>query len=171
MSTHCNMMSFARGILVLLLLSVGLSSPVNGYCKAAPGTPDWPGDGLWQALNSSLNGRLLKPPPPGAVCHPGQPTFNVLECPIVQAEWTNTSFHVDNPVSTILNNWNNDTCLPEVIYPCSDEGYPIYVVNATSAEDVKKGVDFARKHNVRLIVKGSGHDYLGRLAPPYFSRY
>jgi len=29
-------------------------------------------------------------------------------------------------------------------------------------EDVKAGVDFARERNVRLIVKGTGHDYLGR---------
>jgi FAD/FMN-containing dehydrogenase len=65
-------------------------------------------------------------------------------------------------VSTIQNNWNNDTCLPYPTDPCSGEGYPIYVVNATSAEDVKKGVDFARENNVRLIVKGTGHDYLGR---------
>ncbi|EHL03816.1 hypothetical protein M7I_0006 [Glarea lozoyensis 74030] len=28
--------------------------------------------------------------------------------------------------------------------------------------DVKTGVDFARKHDIRLIVKGTGHDYLGR---------
>jgi FAD/FMN-containing dehydrogenase len=65
-------------------------------------------------------------------------------------------------VSTIQNNWNNDTCLPYPTDPCSDEGYPIYVVNATNAEDVKRGVDFAREKNVRLIVKGTGHDYLGR---------
>lgn len=38
----------------------------------------------------------------------------------------------------------------------------MYVVNATCAEDVKKGVDFAREENVRLVVKASGHDYLGR---------
>jgi FAD/FMN-containing dehydrogenase len=60
------------------------------------------------------------------------------------------------------NNWNNDTCLPIATYPCSGQGYPIYVVNATCAEDVKKGVDFARENNVRLVVKGTGHDYLGR---------
>jgi FAD/FMN-containing dehydrogenase len=29
---------------------------------------------------------------------------------------------------------------------------------------VKKGIDFARENNIRLIVKGTGHDYLGRWA-------
>ena len=42
----------------------------------------------------------------------------------------------------------------------------MYVVNATCAEDVKKGIDFARERNVRLVVKGTGHDYLGRSSAP-----
>ncbi|KAM0323137.1 hypothetical protein ACHAQA_008987 [Verticillium albo-atrum] len=63
-------------------------------------------------------------------------------------------------------NFSNDTCLPNPAYPCSPDGYPPYVVNATTAEHVKLGVDFARKHNVRLIVKSTGHDYLGRSIAP-----
>lgn len=42
----------------------------------------------------------------------------------------------------------------------------MYVVNATCASDVKKGVDFARRHGVRLVVEGTGHDYLGRSIAP-----
>jgi hypothetical protein len=60
------------------------------------------------------------------------------------------------------NNWNNDSCLPDFADPCSGKGYSVYVINATCVDDVKKGVDFARNNNVRLIVKGMGHDYLGR---------
>jgi hypothetical protein len=59
-------------------------------------------------------------------------------------------------------NWSNDSCLPDPSAGCSGAGYSVYVINATSKEYVKKGVDFARKNNVRLIVKGTGHDYLGR---------
>jgi hypothetical protein len=149
-------------ISVSSLFSTGLANPASGACKAAPGMPNWPTPAEWQLLNSSLAGNLLMPPPPGAVCHPGQATYNATECPVVQHLWTNTTFQVDNPIGTILNNWNNDSCLPEATDPCSGAGYPIYVVNATSAGDVKRGIDFAREHNVRLVVKGSGHDYLGR---------
>ncbi|KAM0283509.1 hypothetical protein ACHAQH_002460 [Verticillium albo-atrum] len=63
-------------------------------------------------------------------------------------------------------NFSNDTCLPDPSYPCSPEGYPRYVVNATTSKDVKLGVDFARKYNVRLVVKNTGHDYLGRSIAP-----
>jgi hypothetical protein len=80
----------------------------------------------------------------------------------VQAGWLLAEWHTQNPVSVIEDNWVNDTCLPDPTLPCSSEGYPIYVVNATTAEHMKKGIDFARQNKVRLVVKGTGHDYLGR---------
>ncbi|KUJ11481.1 FAD-binding domain-containing protein [Mollisia scopiformis] len=147
----------------LAATGIAWSSP---DCKAVPGSPGWPTEIQWSGLNTSLSGRLIKPSPPGAVCHPTQVTFNAAECPAVQAEWLTAAWHTTNPVSSIRNNWNNDTCLPIATDPCSGEGYPIYVVNATCAEDVKAGVDFARENNIRLIVKGTGHDYIGRSSAP-----
>jgi hypothetical protein len=143
------------------LTFIGAWEPV---CKAVPGTPSWPSLDKWKALNSSIDGRLLQPSPPGAVCHSDQPTYNADACTIVTQGWTNIDFEATIPNSIAWDNWNNDSCLPYPGTPCSGEGYPVYVINATSKEDVKAGVDFARKNNVRLIVKGSGHDYLGRYA-------
>lgn len=37
----------------------------------------------------------------------------------------------------------------------------IYAVAAKTAADVAAAVDFARVHNLRLVVKGGGHSYLG----------
>jgi FAD/FMN-containing dehydrogenase len=34
-------------------------------------------------------------------------------------------------------------------------------VTAESAADVAAAVDFAREHNLRLVVRGGGHSYLG----------
>jgi len=132
-------------------------------CKASLGSPDWPSASAWTKLNDSISGRLLQPPPPGAVCHLGQPTYNNATCPTVQTEWYTAVFHQANPISNYWNNWNNDSCLPITpTGPCSGKGYPVYVVNATCKEDVKKSVDFARENNVRLVVKATGHDYIGR---------
>jgi FAD/FMN-containing dehydrogenase len=36
-----------------------------------------------------------------------------------------------------------------------------YAIAARSAADVAAGVDFARRHNLRLVVKGGGHSYFG----------
>lgn len=40
--------------------------------------------------------------------------------------------------------------------------YPYVVAAVKSALDVQKSVRFARKHNLRVTVKCSGHDYNGR---------
>jgi hypothetical protein len=151
---------FALGLAMSFQLPLSQSTYTG--CKASPGTPGWPSVGEWQGLNHSLNGALLKPPPPAGACHMGQVNFDPMQCALVTASWGNSTFHADNPVSTDWNNWNNDSCLPNPLDPCSGAGYPVYVVNATGALDVAKGVNFARNHNIRLNVKGSGHDYLGR---------
>ncbi|KAL9090548.1 MAG: hypothetical protein Q9165_005309 [Trypethelium subeluteriae] len=57
---------------------------------------------------------------------------------------------------------NNDSCIPDPSAPCTGLGYPIYVVNASSADGIKVAVDFARENNIRVNVKASGHDYLKR---------
>jgi len=158
-TTKAKMLRYIVQVLGLASLNIAVSQP---DCKAIPVTNNWPSDTEWSKLNSTLSGRLLKPSPPGAVCHPDQPTFNLLACPAVLVGWQASAWHADNPVSSPENEWNNDTCLPFPTDPCSGEGYPIYVVNATCAEDVKKGVDFARQNHIRLIVKGTGHDYMGR---------
>lgn len=57
---------------------------------------------------------------------------------------------------------DNDACLPNVKDHRNLQRFPKYVVNATEPAHAKAGVDFARERNVRLIVKGTRHDYLGR---------
>ena len=134
----------------------------HSTCEAVPGSTDWPNDSSWSQLNHTLGERLFQLTPPGAVCHPDQPSFNAAICPAVQAEWLTASFHTEDPVSVVQENWSNDTCLPYANDTCSGEGYPLYVINATCVEDVKVGIDFAREHNIKLIVKATGHDYMGR---------
>ncbi|KAK0737580.1 hypothetical protein B0T21DRAFT_383523 [Apiosordaria backusii] len=147
-------------------LLTSASSSHKQHCKAVPGTPDWPSPASWARLNESLAGRLLQPPPPGAVCHPGQPTYDAAECPNLISNWSSLDYHHTNPISTYWNNWNNDTCLPYQGYPCSGQGYPLFVINATTARHVQLGVQFAKKHNIRLVVKNTGHDFIGRSNAP-----
>ena len=37
----------------------------------------------------------------------------------------------------------------------------VYAIAAQTADHVVAGVDFARTNNLRLVVKGGGHSYLG----------
>ncbi|KAK4145731.1 uncharacterized protein C8A04DRAFT_26476 [Dichotomopilus funicola] len=141
-------------------------SSCKASCKAVPGTPDWPSTKEWDSLNESLAGRLLQPTPPGAVCHSGPGAFDSAECKVVRDGWSTYDYHQADPVSVDWNQWANDTCLPVDGAPCSGQGYPVYVVNVTEARHAQLGVQFAKKHNIRIIVKSSGHDFLGRSTSP-----
>ncbi|KAI0402490.1 hypothetical protein F4802DRAFT_575989 [Xylaria palmicola] len=139
----------------------------HGECKAFPGTASWPSQESWATFNQSTGGKLIAPgSPPGAVCHPGEPTYDPNQCAIVTAAWGTYDFHQSNPVSNMWQQYNNDTCLVDPNTPCSGAGYPAYVVNATTAKDVKLSLDFARKHNIRVVVKSTGHDFQGRSQAP-----
>lgn len=152
---------------LLWLISSFLRTEAWQDCRAYPGSCDWPSPGEWQTLNESVGNRLLKPLPPAAPCHLNEPDYNDSLCANITSQWSNPAFHADNPISTDNNNWNNDSCLPSPLAPCNGEGYPVYVISATCVEDVQNGVNFSREHNVRLVVKGTGHDYLGRSVAPY----
>lgn len=134
-----------RTVLVLAqLLGATWASSLNHTCKAYPGTTEWPSLASWQQLNTTLHGQLLIPTPPGAVCHPDQPSYDADRCPEVQKQWTVWDFHTDNPVSITWEQFANDTCLPDPEAPCSAGGYPSFVINATTPAHVKTGVDFGK---------------------------
>ena len=134
----------------------GVSTDSHSSCKAVPGTRDWPSTQDWARLNEAVGGRLLQPPPPGAVCHAGQETYNATECPAVRAAWSTYEFHQANPISMDWNQWTNDSCLPQEGAPCSGQGYPVYVINATTAQHVQQGVKFGEIRPAQSLVKG--HD-------------
>ena len=136
-----NMFFFVLCMSALLGISLGHRDSQR-KCKAIPGTPEWPSNSDWKRLNATLGGKLLQPSAPGGVCHPEQTNYDPAKCPAVQQGWTQYQFHQNDPVSSMWNQWNNDTCLPVVTAPCSGTGYPVYVINATNALDVKVGVDF-----------------------------
>lgn len=135
------------------------AAPTDQYCKPQPGDSHWPSQSAWQSLNASVSGRLYEPVPPGSVCHPSWPQFDNATCKEVTQRWVNTEFHALDPVAV---DYNDETCLPSPLAPCSSAGYPSYVIEAESAKDVQHGVVFAHETGVRLVVKGTGHDFPGR---------
>jgi len=137
-------MHFTSGLVLhtLLLLAPLSTAADTPQCKAAPGSASWPSTETWARLNETTGGRLLQPTAPGAVCHPSQASYNAADCRRVQAGWSTYEFHQADPVSSDWNQWNNDTCLPNPSYPCSGSGYPVFVINATTSQHVKLGVDF-----------------------------
>ncbi|RCI13363.1 hypothetical protein L249_0869 [Ophiocordyceps polyrhachis-furcata BCC 54312] len=151
---------------LFLCLSTLATARPGPHCKAFPGDSNWPSREAWNGLQGTLQGRLLSPAPPGAVCHGDKPTYDPAQCPNVQRLWTSFEFHAQNPLSVLWNMWTGFDCLPDPKAPCTGRGYPAYVVNASETAHVKLAVDFARKHKVRLVVKNTGYDFLGRSTAP-----
>jgi len=42
--------------------------------------------------------------------------------------------------------------------PCEQGNYPPYVIRVTSPSDIKAGLAFVKKHNIRLVIKNTGHE-------------
>ncbi|KAI9775942.1 MAG: hypothetical protein M1835_005659 [Candelina submexicana] len=149
-----------------LLLSSSPSIASDPTCKAQPNTPSWPSAEQWTNLNASVSGQLLAPLPPAAICDSSLSVYDNKTCAYVTAQYPSSDFHARDPVSIDQPNWENDACLPVQGVKCDLSVFPRYVVNATQAEHVVKAVYFAREQGVRLVVKGTGHDYLGRSIAP-----
>ncbi|KAJ5593364.1 hypothetical protein N7537_010268 [Penicillium hordei] len=131
--------------------------------------PCWPSTTEWSSLNDTISGRLIKTTPVASVCYRSAPTFNAETCQILRSNWTTWPFHSANPTS-VGDPSLDSACAP--IFPngtsvsgnskagkqgCSLGNYPPYVVNATGAEDVQAAVAFAKKWNLRLNIKNTGH--------------
>lgn len=125
-------------------------------CKAFPGTDGWPADDEWKRLNETLDGALLKPLPSAAACYEG-PSYNATTCRFLARFAGFTHHYIDDPL-TILTQWpEGNTCLmclnPPCAANCTQGGYPVYVVNATTVKQIQAAVNFARNKNIRLVIK------------------
>jgi hypothetical protein len=138
------------------------NSSATKQCKAVPGTAEWPSSTDWTNLNKTVNGRLLQPAPPAAACHKDHPSYSLTACASLKLGWWFSGWHDQHPTSSMWQNYNNYSCVPDSAAPCTNNGYPVYVVDAREPSDVKAAVDFARTKNVRLNIKSTGHDFLGR---------
>ncbi|KAF3055203.1 putative fad binding domain-containing protein [Daldinia childiae] len=134
-------------------------------CREYPGTPNWPLDEEWSRLNRSLGGALIKGVPPAAVCYDG-PYKDDAACTYLMWNATFTRFYINDPV-TVFSEWpEGDTCHTmfgqQAGGNCTQGAFPVYVVNATTVRQIQIAVNFARNRNLRLVIKNTGHDFVGR---------
>src|SRR5262249_37111711 len=120
--------------------SVGRLAVAALFCSACastgptcrPGQSCWPSPAEWQELRARVGGRLLDVTSPPATRNP----FLLQD----QVGGTESAGWLDA--------W---TAAPSAS-----------AVPAESADDGVAAVRFARAHRLRLAIKGTGHDYLGR---------
>ncbi|KAI1075204.1 hypothetical protein F5B20DRAFT_585609 [Whalleya microplaca] len=132
-------------------------------CRISPDDPAWPSETEWSRLNTSIDGVLLKPKPAAAVCYQG-PDFDSEQCQFLVNSAAQTRFWLDEPLVALAQWTQGSTCVASLTPEgnCTQGGFPVYVVNATSAKHIQAAVNFARNNHIRLIIKNTGHDFGGR---------
>ncbi|KAF1994964.1 FAD binding domain-containing protein [Amniculicola lignicola CBS 123094] len=136
-------------------------------CKCYPGDPCWPGFTKWKWLNTTVGGNLKEVVPDAAVCYntfEGKPTYNAAACQYITENFNGEQWTTDRDVANLWLFWTNNTCLPTANPndQCTLGFYPEYVILAKTKQHIKAGIDFARDNNVRLVIRNTGHDFLGR---------
>src|SRR5262249_30166543 len=118
-----------------------------------PDKPCWPAAAEWQKLREAVGGRLIQPELPFAHCIADAKS---AECATEIQNLHNPFFIQDQPGGTESMGWLG----------AWNAAASVYAVAAESPADVAAAVNFAREHDLRLVVKGTGHDYLGRSNAP-----
>ena len=125
---------------IAALPAAAVARPVHAFApmrRARPGTPGWPTAGEWAALEREVGGRLISGARPAS-----KPAAELISNPFFLGDQVGLT-----QSSGWLGAWRSTPSA------CA--------VHAANAADVAAAVRFATKHNLRLVVKGGGHSYLG----------
>jgi FAD/FMN-containing dehydrogenase len=121
---------------------------VRAQSRVRPGDPAWPPEADWNQLSRDVGGRLVKVRTPLAACTaaPASPA-----CAQVFKDLKNPYYLGDEIGLTQSLGWVGAWTSSPSVYAVADE----------TTDDVVAAVNFARGHNLRLVVKGGGHSYQG----------
>ncbi|KAK0437656.1 FAD binding domain protein [Armillaria borealis] len=122
-------------VLVVILSVLGAFSSSARQCRVISGDPEWPSQTVWDAVNKSVDGRLIKTVPLAETS-----SLSIMSAP-----------------------FSNRSCDPFLMHlGCSVRDYVEYIINVSSPAHVQHAVAFASTHNIHFAVQNSGHDYMGK---------
>ena len=116
------------------------------YCN--PSLPCWPTQDEWGYLNKKVKGNLIQSKLPQESCK----SSSYKDACKMHNPFFLESIPGGTQITGMLNAWD------ATISP--------YAVAAENAQDVAAAVNFARKHKLKVAIKGTGHDYFGRSNAP-----
>ncbi|KAF1978868.1 FAD-binding domain-containing protein [Bimuria novae-zelandiae CBS 107.79] len=132
-----------------LCIAALASTGAAATCKTTPLDAEWPSETEWAQLNTTIAGSLIRTVPIASSCYSGNDFGSAPES-------------IDYPI------YANNSCLPTNVtgyspdQGCSIGAYPQYIVNATEEEHVAIATKWASERNIRIVIKGTGHDLNGR---------
>ncbi|XDG00628.1 hypothetical protein ABKA04_000243 [Annulohypoxylon sp. FPYF3050] len=148
------------------------SGNIQPICRVITSDPEWPGQDEWDVLNKTVDGRLIATIPLAAPCHysfvdhhgNNASVYNQEVCDNLRENWFSATAHLQSASSPMSYQFTNDSCNPFLgpDSPCTLGYHVSYTVNATTAQHVQAALSFVRRHNIRLVIRNTGHDYLGK---------
>ncbi|MBT9465595.1 FAD-dependent oxidoreductase [Hydrogenophaga sp.] len=143
---------FAGHWLTGLFSKSAIAAPVTG-ARVRPGDPSWPTESRWRQLGEQVGGALIRVRSPLVEC---LNAASGAACTQLFKAVKNPYFIGEEVALTQTLGWVDAwTTAPSV-----------YAVAARSTAHVVAAVNFAREHNLRLVVKGGGHSYQGTSNAP-----
>ncbi|WP_422506985.1 FAD-binding protein [Stenotrophomonas sp. GZD-301] len=133
---------------LLPLLSKTTATLAPRLPRVRPGSAGWPCDAEWARLSRAVGGRLSIPQSPFL----GDATARAEAL----AQIRNPFYIGDQPALTQTSGY----------YGAWRSVPSARAVAATGSADVAAAVDFARRHRLRLAIKGGGHSYHGTSCAP-----
>ncbi|KAJ6023922.1 FAD linked oxidase N-terminal [Penicillium herquei] len=142
--------------------STNANNSFASTCRKLPQDGDWPSAQDWARLNQTVGGRLIATVPVAHVCH--DPTYNATACAWFKDNWLTVEAHVYYPAEILDPYFQGQYCEPFTpeSKPCTLGNYAVYSINVTGVSDIQAGLAFATQHDVRLTIKNTGHDLLGK---------
>jgi FAD/FMN-containing dehydrogenase len=146
----------AGSLLLLPLLARRLladAAVLTNIRRVRPSDAAWPSQAAWQRLNAAVSGKLI--PVPFALNELKSSPDSAVAADLFK-ELRNPYWIADQPGLTQTLGWVDAWATKP----------SIYAVAARNAGDIAAAVNFARDNNLRLVVKGRGHSYLGASNAP-----
>ncbi|EEP79262.1 predicted protein [Uncinocarpus reesii 1704] len=162
-----------KALLLISTLFIGIvcAIPNGPRCRCTPREPCWPSTARWKALNESIDGNLVAVKPVGYVCH--DPSFDQDACANITAMQRDSVWRSGEPGALQHINWEAWPAKQESCYiagdrkiPCGQGRISRYSAVVHTPEHIQHAVRFAARHNLRLVVRNTGHDFLGRSSAP-----
>lgn len=123
--------------------AIGLAMPRSAAAstrRSRPTDPEWPSEAAWQQLDRAVSGNLIR-----------------VDLPLLSDEAVRNPYFIgDQPGLTQTSGWI-DAWMSKP---------SVYAVAAQTTAHIVSAVNFAREHNLRLVIKGGGHSYLGTSSAP-----
>ncbi|PSN65436.1 FAD/FMN-containing isoamyl alcohol oxidase-like protein MreA [Corynespora cassiicola Philippines] len=137
----------------------------SGKCKVFPGDEDWPTNEIWDKFNELTDDSLVPTVPIAAPCYKNWDVYDEAKCAEITENYIDPYLHEADPTSNMWPIFQGRTCLPgsnRQNSTCTLGGFPEYAVNVSTVAHVQLAVNFARNSNMRLVIKNTGHCYLGK---------